>query len=300
MGEMDIIIAELTSNLVKYAKSGELLVRAISDATNAGIEFISADNGLGMVDTSRMMIDGVSTGGSLGQGLGAIGRLADLFQLYSLPGRVTIGLVRLWLKPPAKPLITPIAIAQALLVSKVDGTPCGDDFYCKLTTSSLRIFLGDGLGHGLPAHKAVEQATSIMAQQHDNSPAAWLNAIHRVAIGTRGLVGTAAMFSFANRKWTICGVGNIRTQLWGMSYTKSYVAQNGILGYNMPRVLQECELPYEPGQYLVMASDGILTRWNPARYPNVSRYDPMVLAAAIYKEYGRHTDDMSVAVARIH
>ncbi|HLL95949.1 MAG TPA: SpoIIE family protein phosphatase, partial [Spirosoma sp.] len=235
-----------------------------------------------------------------GQGLGAIGRLADLFQLYSLPGRVTIGLVRIWLKPSTKPVFTPAATAQALLVSKVDGTPCGDGFYCKLTTSSLRIFLGDGLGHGLPAHKAVEQATSAMAQQHDNSPAAWLNAIHRVAIGTRGLVGTAAMFSFANRKWTICGVGNIRTQLWGMSYTKSYVAQNGILGYNMPRVLQECELPYEPGQYLVMASDGILTRWNPARYPNVSRYDPMVLAAAIYKEYGRHTDDMSVAVARIH
>ncbi|HLL96536.1 MAG TPA: hypothetical protein VK404_16280, partial [Spirosoma sp.] len=107
MGEMDIIIAELTSNLVKYAKAGELLVRAISHATNAGIEFISADNGLGMVDTSQLMIDGVSTGGSLGQGLGAIGRLADLFQLYSLPSRVTIGLVRLWLKPPAKPLITP-------------------------------------------------------------------------------------------------------------------------------------------------------------------------------------------------
>jgi anti-sigma regulatory factor (Ser/Thr protein kinase) len=300
IGEMEIIVAELTSNLIKYAQAGELLVRVMSEATNVGIELISADNGPGIVDTSQMMIDGVSTTRSLGQGLGAIGRLADLFQLYSLPGRVTIGLVRLWLKPPSEPLITPAAIAQALLVSKVDETPCGDGFYCKLTTNSLRIFLGDGLGHGLPAYKAVEQATRAMAQQRDNSPAAWLNAIHRVAIGTRGLVGTAAIFSFANRKWTVCGVGNIRTQLWGKSYSKSYAAQNGILGYNMPRVLQECELPYEPGQCLIMASDGIHTRWNPARYPNVSRYDPMVLAAAIYKEYGRHTDDMSVAVARIH
>lgn len=300
IGEMDIIIAELTSNLIKYAREGELLIRAISEATNAGIEFISADSGPGMVDTPRMMIDGVTTGGSLGQGLGAIGRLASLFQLYSLPGRVTIGLVRLWLKPPRQPLIPPAATAQALLVSKVDETPCGDGFYCKLTTSSLRIFLGDGLGHGLLAYKAVEQATRTMAQQRDTSPAAWMNAIHRVAIGTRGLVGTAAIFDFASRKWTVCGVGNIRTQLWGKSYLKSFAAQNGILGYNMPRVLQECELPYEPGQCLVMASDGIYSRWNPARYPNVSRYDPMVLAAAIYKEYGRHTDDMSVAVARIH
>jgi Stage II sporulation protein E (SpoIIE) len=164
----------------------------------------------------------------------------------------------------------------------------------------LRIFLGDGLGHGLAAHKAVEQGTRAMAQQLDSSPAKWLMAIHRAAIGTRGLVGTAAIFNFVSRKWTLCGVGNIRTQLCGQSYTKSYMAQNGILGYNMPRTLQEQELPYEPGQYLVMASDGIQSRWNPARYPNAGRYDPMVLAAAIYKECGRHTDDMSVAVARIH
>ena len=298
MGEMDIIIAELTSNLLKYAQAGELLVRVIPGDT--GIEFISADKGPGMIDTTRMKTDGVSTGGSLGQGLGAIERLADLFQLYSLPGWGTIGLVRVFLVPPKPPVTPALATVQALLVSKVDQTPCGDGFYQKLTTSSLRIFLGDGLGHGLPAHKAVAQATQTMVEQRDNSPATWLTAIHRAAIGTRGLVGTAAIFNFVSRKWTICGVGNIRTQLCGQSYTKSYMAQNGILGYNMPRVLLEQELPYEPGQYLVMASDGIQTRWNPARYPNVGRYDPMVLAAAIYKEYGRQTDDMSVAIARIH
>ncbi|MDB5241829.1 MAG: hypothetical protein JWP57_2454, partial [Spirosoma sp.] len=143
ISEIEIIIAELTSNLVKYAQAGELLVRTISEATNAGIEIISADNGPGMVDTSRMMMDGVSTTKSLGQGLGAVERLADFFELYSLPGRVTIGLVRLWLKPPGQPLIPPAATAQALLVSKVDETPCGDGFYCKLTTNSLRLFLGD-------------------------------------------------------------------------------------------------------------------------------------------------------------
>ena len=49
-----------------------------------------------------------------------------------------------------------------------------------------------------------------------------------------------------------------------------------------------------------MASDGIQTRWNPARYPTISRCDPMVLAAAIYKEHGRRTDDMSFVVARIY
>lgn len=300
MGELDIIIAELTSNLIKYAQSGELLVRALPDALNPGIELISADAGPGMIDTNRMMTDGVSTGGSLGQGLGAVNRLADLFQLYSLPNRLTIGLARVFLKLTKPPVTAPLASVQALLVSKVDQTPCGDGFFFKQTSTSLRMFLGDGLGHGLPAHEAVTRATQAMAQQPDDCPAAWLMAIHRAAVGSRGLVGTAAVFNFASRKWLVCGVGNIRTQLSGLSYTKSYAPQNGILGYNMPRLLQEKELPYEPGQCLVMASDGLQTRWNPGRYPNANRYDPIVLAAAIYKEYGRHTDDMSVGVARIY
>src|ERR687886_2087816 len=96
IGEIDIIIAELTSNLVKYANEGELLIRPLKSTTNAGIELISLDSGPGMTDPLRMMIDGVSTGGSLGQGLGAIKRLADLFQLYSIPNRGTIGLVHIY------------------------------------------------------------------------------------------------------------------------------------------------------------------------------------------------------------
>jgi anti-sigma regulatory factor (Ser/Thr protein kinase) len=300
IGELDIIIAELSSNLVKYAQAGELLVRAVPGAGLPGIEIISADTGPGMTDISRMMVDGVSTGGSLGQGLGAIGRLADLFQLYSLPGRLTIGLVRVYKNEPAPVQVAPRATVQALLVSKVDQTPCGDGFYYKLTTTALRMFLGDGLGHGTAAHQAVEQATRVMTRQHENSPAGWLTAIHRAAVGTRGLVGTAAVFDFVSRKWTVCGVGNIRTQLYGQNFTRSYAAQNGILGYNLPRTLYEQELPYEPGQCLVMASDGIQSRWSPARYPNAIRYDPMVLAAAIYKEYGRQNDDMSTAIARIY
>lgn len=300
INELDIIVAELTSNLVKYAQGGELLVRALPDKLNPGIELISTDAGPGMIDTNRMMTDGVSTGGSLGQGLGAINRLADLFQLYSLPNRLTIGLVRVFLKLPKPPVTVPLATVQALVVSKVDQTPCGDDFYYKQTASSLRMFLGDGLGHGLSAYQAVRQATRVMDHQHTDSPAAWLTAIHRAAIGSRGLVGTAAVYNFTSRKWIVCGVGNIRTQLSGLTQSKSYAPQNGILGYNLPRQLQEKELAYEPGQCLIMASDGLQTRWSPGRYPNANRYDPIVLAAAIYKEHARHTDDMSVAVARIY
>ncbi|QJW91421.1 SpoIIE family protein phosphatase [Spirosoma taeanense] len=300
LGEIDIIIAELTSNLVKYAREGELLVRPITRTVNPGLEFISLDNGPGMVDTRRMMTDGVSTGGSLGQGLGAIGRLADVFQLYSLPGRGTVGLVRVFQKPVSPPIQPALADVQAVIVPRLGETACGDGIYSRLTTTALKVFLSDGLGHGLLAQKATQQALRTLESQYELNPATWLTAVHRATINSRGLAGTGAVFEFASRKWKLCGVGNIRAQINGSQKTRGYMAQNGILGYNIPRTLIEQEFSYEPGQCLIMASDGIQTRWNPARYPGAGRYDPTILAAAIYKEHARRTDDVSVLVARIY
>ncbi len=300
VGEVDIILAELASNLVKYAREGEILVRPMFSADNAGLELISVDSGPGMTDINRMMTDGVSTGGSLGQGLGAVKRLADLFQLYSLPTRGTVALVRVYQKSNAPVPASSLGDVQCVIVPKVGETACGDSAYAQLTPTALTLFLGDGLGHGASAQQAVRLANQTMERQRERSPALWLTAIHRAAIGTRGLVGTGAVFDFSSRKWKICGVGNIKTQLNGMLQVKNYIPQNGILGYNLPRKLTEYELPYEPGQCLVMASDGIRNRWNPNRYPNISRYSSTVMAAAIYKEFARQTDDMSVMVARIY
>jgi anti-sigma regulatory factor (Ser/Thr protein kinase) len=300
INEIDIILAELTSNLVKYAQNGEILVRPVIGVSNIGVEIISIDTGPGMDNTEQMIADGVSTGGSLGHGLGAVQRLADLFQLYSIPEKGTIVLVRVFNKPPSSLPADKLATVYSLLVPKANEIVSGDGFCYRLTTSSLKLFLGDGLGHGAKAHHAIEQATNVMEEQRGNSPAAWLTEINKATTGTRGLVGMGANFDFSTRKWTLCGVGNIRTQFMSAHQTKSYLGHNGILGYTMPSKLLEHEFNYEPGQYLIMTSDGIQSRWRPARYPRINWYDPAILAVLIYKEYARLTDDVSVAVARIH
>src|SRR6478672_8903307 len=61
VGEIDIIIAEMASNLVKHAGGGQILVKLVEDDGVQGIEIISIDNGPGMTDVSRMVADGVST-----------------------------------------------------------------------------------------------------------------------------------------------------------------------------------------------------------------------------------------------
>ncbi len=299
LGVVDLIVAELLSNLIKYAQAGELLVRSIHDPAHTGLELISVDSGPGMADARRMMGDGVSTGGSLGHGLGAISRLADLFELYSLPGRGTVGLVQIHQKP--RQVMAPSVITVgAVVVPKTNETACGDNYFCQLTAHSLRLFLGDGLGHGPAAEQAVQRAIQTLEPLRSPDPAAWLRAIHDATTGTRGLVGTAARFDLEKQVWILCGVGNIQTQLAGTEQIKNYLPQNGVLGYNMPRTLQEQTFSGATGQRLVMTSDGIQTRCRSARYPGIDHYHPTVLAAALYKEFARFTDDMSVVVARLN
>src|SRR5688572_557698 len=79
LGELDIIVAEMVTNLVKHAGGGQVLVKLVETNGNQGIELISIDNGPGMTDVTRMVADGVSTKNTLGQGLGAMKRLSDLF-----------------------------------------------------------------------------------------------------------------------------------------------------------------------------------------------------------------------------
>src|SRR6187551_1399084 len=91
VAEVDIVVSEVTSNLIKYAGSGELLYRLVDcGEDNPALELLCIDNGPGMNDPARMLKDGVSTGNTLGQGLGAIQRLSDSFELYSLKGWGTI------------------------------------------------------------------------------------------------------------------------------------------------------------------------------------------------------------------
>jgi anti-sigma regulatory factor (Ser/Thr protein kinase) len=87
LGEVEIIIAEITSNLVKYAQKKPFILARVIQDEGGGIELIAIDQGPGMRMPAKMMEDGLSTQNTLGQGLGAIRRLSHVFDLYSMAGR---------------------------------------------------------------------------------------------------------------------------------------------------------------------------------------------------------------------
>lgn len=66
VAEIDIVVAEITSNLSKYAKNGELLLGHFKDSDNEYIELLSIDDGPGMSDVPKMLADGFSTTNTMG------------------------------------------------------------------------------------------------------------------------------------------------------------------------------------------------------------------------------------------
>lgn len=299
-GQLDIIVAELCSNLIKHAGHGQMLVKAIHEQGNSGVEVICLDKGPGITDIKRMMLDGSSTKKTLGQGLGAIQRLSDKFDIYSQKDWGTVILSRIFQHPLAYYTPRFTTEVKGLLVPKKGETACGDGFYYKQTNYQFKLFVGDGLGHGPEAAKAVEEAINSFKYCHEENPVDIIKYINSTVKKTRGLVGTVVTLDFETKEWSICGVGNILTRLSNFSQSKNYMSYNGILGHNIPGSLKEQRTPYEQGQYLVLCSDGIKTKWELSNYTGIYKNDLSVVTAAIYKDHTRNTDDASVVVAKIN
>lgn len=297
VGEIDIIVSEMTSNLFKHAVDGEILF-GLFDEEDEYIEIISIDNGPGMVDPAKMVQDGVSTTNTLGHGLGSIKRLSDRFDLYSQKGWGTIALSRIYKNEDGKQNRKPVEL-RAVVVAKPGETVSGDCCYYKVTPGYFKLLLADGLGHGEEAGKAVKEAVNAFKSCPFHSPVEIIRHIHTSIRKTRGIVGTVVLYNFESKRWTIAGVGNIATKMISAFQNKNYMAYNGIIGHNIPNTMKEQEYSHDDYQQIILCSDGLKSRWEP-KLPATGKYDLSLLAATLYKDYARKTDDMSIVVGKLN
>ena len=89
-------ISELARNIVTYAASGEIRVKAITGSARRGIEVVAHDNGPGIADVQQAMRNGFSTSGGLGLGLPGVKRLVDEFDIVSEKNHGTTGTAKKW------------------------------------------------------------------------------------------------------------------------------------------------------------------------------------------------------------
>jgi anti-sigma regulatory factor (Ser/Thr protein kinase) len=302
LGETDIIVSEMVSNLLKHTrgKGGEILVKKIGSADNPGIEILSIDSADGMSDTGKMLIDGASTTNTLGQGLGAIRRLSHEFGIYSQKGWGTILLSRVFKTRPSVSAPPGRVQAGMLMVSKPGEQCCGDGYSVRSSSTHLKVLCVDGLGHGKEANYASAKALEAFHASCEVSPVELIREVHQSTRKTRGVVGCAGVLDYRSGKWSVCGVGNISSRIYSPTCSKPFISYNGILGLSIPGTLNSQLYDAEKNQLLIMCSDGIRSRWDIQRHhPGIFKYDPVLIAAVIYKDHARKNDDMLTAVVKV-
>ncbi|HEX3383968.1 MAG TPA: SpoIIE family protein phosphatase [Mucilaginibacter sp.] len=300
VAELDIIIAELTSNLNKYADQGEILLGHFRETDNEYIEIICIDDGPGIGDPNKMIKDGFSSTNTLGHGLGSIKRLSDKLDIYSMKGWGTIVLSRVYKAPQAKTRVRSRFEARAIVVSKPGEQKSGDGYYCRQEDKVVKLMLADGLGHGPDANLAMNEAVNALKACTFEYPVDTIRFMHAYIRKTRGVVATVIIADLEKNTFNVAGVGNISTKLIGALTSRNLLSYNGIVGHAVPNTMNEQEMSLSEFQQFVLCSDGIKSRWDLAKYPGIQKHDLSLQAAAIYKDFARRTDDMSVVIAKLN
>lgn len=298
-GKVDIIVSEMASNLIKHkALNGQILVKQIDKKGKIGVEILCLDNGPGMHDPKRMMQDGVSTFGSAGEGLGAIQRLSNEFDLYSHFGVGTVVLSRLFSKLNETDKIDCPLSLNIVCVPKKGEIVSGDAWGFKVSNKEVFIMVADGLGHGPDANTAAVTAVNSFIASSSEQPFAILKDIHPLMKKTRGAVGSVVKINGGTKTMTYCGIGNISSRLVMKETTKSLVSYNGTLGFAAPTHMNDHVFPWEYAPLFIMHSDGLKSRWDMSRYPGLERHDGTVVAGVLYKDNDRGSDDCLVAIIK--
>lgn len=88
--------SELARNIFKYAATGTAQLNLLSDGRRTGLQLIFEDQGPGIPDIEQAMVDGFSTGKSLGVGLSGSQRLVHDFEISSQEGKGTRAAIIIW------------------------------------------------------------------------------------------------------------------------------------------------------------------------------------------------------------
>ena len=298
LADLDVIVSEMTSNLHKYGKEGEILSGIFTEGNLKYIELICLDHGPGMSDTAKMMADGVSSSSTMGMGLGSINRMSDEFEIYSQKGWGTILLSRIYhTSQKTKRMALPVVI-RPLVICMPGQQKSGDGIYHKLTDQYLKILVADGLGHGEEANRAVNEAVSAFKTCPYHSPSEIIRFMHSSIRKTRGMVAAVVVYDFKIKTWKVAGVGNISVRLQDFMAMKNILSYNGIVGHNIPNTINDQELSSSDYPMITLCSDGIKSRWEMNRLPGIARTDLTIQAAAVYKDFARQTDDMTILIAK--
>ena len=294
-----IVATEACTNLLKHATRGQILLQTTTEESDALplLELLALDQGPGMSNLDQCLQDGYSTGGSPGEGLGAIQRMSKQSDIYTLTGKGTVVLGRWWLSKNGWKRASTFRVG-AVNVPKPGEEVCGDSWGAARSGEDLVIVVADGLGHGPDARMASSEAVRQLYENPDLPPKAMLMRIHEALRSTRGAAAAVARIDSVRGKLTYTGIGNIAARIYsGSEGRQNLVSLNGIAGHQCERI-QEFNYVWPEEGLLVLHSDGLSTGTGMESYPGLAARDPALIAGVLYRDFCRGRDDATVVVVK--
>jgi len=290
-GELALLATEVSRNVLVHGGGGEVIVIGQKHEGKALGRILAMDRGPGIPDITQAMVDGFSTSGTLGGGLGAMKRIASGMEVFT--GRTgTVVLVEVGHDPgTGGPQIAGLAVPYP------GEQVCGDAWTYHNSSGRLLTMIADGLGHGWAAAEAAQEAIATFHQRRECTPGEILSYVHDALRKTRGAVAGIAEIRPQERIVTFAGVGNISAALHSPAKSQSLVSHNGTLGSSTTRI-QAFHLEWKPDSILILHSDGLQTRWDLSNYAGLLSRHAAIIGGTLLRDFRRQRDDASVVVVK--
>jgi anti-sigma regulatory factor (Ser/Thr protein kinase) len=289
-GQFALLATEVCRNVLRHGGGGEAIITAHNNGDGPVGRIVALDRGSGIKDITKALDDGYSTGGTLGMGLGSMKRIARRFEIFTAQTGTIVFL------EIGEKSVNQVEIA-GLVIPYPGERVCGDAWAYHRTADRTLIFLADGLGHGIQAADAANEAVKLFRKHAERAPAAILSYVHDGLKKTRGAAAAVTEIVHSAQSLTYAGVGNTAAVILSKRASRSLVSHNGTLGMLAPK-FQEFHVPWPEDGILIMHSDGLQTKWDLSAYPGMLARHAAVIGGALLRDFKRMRDDASVVVAK--
>ncbi|MGC2637213.1 MAG: SpoIIE family protein phosphatase [Acidobacteriaceae bacterium] len=290
-GELAVLAVESSRNVLLHGGGGEVVISGMQDAGKTVARILAMDHGPGIANVAQAMTDGYSTAGTMGSGMGAMRRMATALEVFTGKNGTV-----LLLELGAAAQQGHLRIA-GVAVPFPGERACGDGWAVHSTRDRMAVLLTDGLGHGIDAAEAAQEAVATFRKRQDLAPGEILGCVHDALKKTRGAVAAVAEIRPMEGELIYAGVGNISAVVLGAGGSRSLVSHNGTLGMVTQRI-QEYRVPWPQDGILVLHSDGVQSKWDLASYAGLMARHPAVIGGTLLRDFRRKRDDASVVVVK--
>ncbi len=290
-GQFALLASEVSRNVLLHGGGGQVLILGIASNDGPVARILALDKGPGIANITQAMEDGFSTAGTMGEGLGAIKRIASTMEIFTARTGTIV-----FIEISGVTSNHHLQVA-GLAVPYPGERLCGDAWTFHQSPDRTLILIADGLGHGWEAAEAANEALAVCHARTERSPGEILSYVHDALKKTRGAAAAIAEIRNAEGTLTYAGVGNTSAVLLSQQASRSLVSHNGTLGMTAPKI-QEFKVEWPKDGILIMHSDGLQSRWDLSTYSGLLARHAAVIGGALFRDFRRLRDDASVVVVK--